>query len=121
MTCTFSGGASAGAPHAFRSELLRRDVDGAVKRAVTLAAVAEGVPLGRGWSRTYSPDDLLDVLTGPDALVYPQRDQSGAQLPALATSRSACRSPLPTVSPGDGIAANPGLSPAGAERTVSLN
>ncbi len=42
------------------------------------------VPLGRGWTRTYSPDDVPDLLTGPDALVYPQRDQSGVPLPALA-------------------------------------
>ncbi len=64
---------------AFRSELLRREVDAATKRAVTLAAVPEGVPLGRDRSWTYSPQDAPDLLTGPDALVYPQRDQSGGE------------------------------------------
>ncbi len=67
----------------FRSELLRREVDEAIARAVVLTAVAESVPLGRGWSRSYSPQDAPDLLTGPDALVYPQWDQSGGQLPAL--------------------------------------
>ncbi len=51
---------------------------------MTLKAVAEGVPLGRGWTRTYSPDDAPDLLTGPDrtgpdALAHPQWDQSGRQ------------------------------------------
>ncbi len=40
---------------ALRSELLRREVDAAVRRAVSLTAVAEGVPLGRGWTRSYAP------------------------------------------------------------------
>ncbi len=94
-----------GVPRAPRSELLRREVDSAVKRAVVLAAVAEGVSLGRGWTRTYSPDDAPDLLTGPDALMHPERDQSGRQLPHWATSRSACKSPWPRASPRDGIAA----------------
>ncbi len=51
-----------GVQRAFRSELLRREVDVAVKRAVTLTAVTEGVPLGRSWTRTYSPDDAPDLL-----------------------------------------------------------
>ncbi len=33
-----------GVQRALRSELLRREVDAAVKRAVSLSAVAEGVP-----------------------------------------------------------------------------
>ncbi len=76
-------GSVGGMQRALRSALLRREVDEAVKRVVTLTAVAESVPLGRGWTRTYSPDDAPDLLTGPDALVYPQWDQSGGQLPAL--------------------------------------
>ncbi len=58
-------------------------VDAAVRRAVTLTAVAEGVPLGWGRSWTYTPEDAADLLRGPDPLVYPQRDQSGVPLPSL--------------------------------------
>ncbi len=74
---------TSGVPRAYRSELLRREVEEAVRRAVTLTAVGAGVPLGRSWTRTYSPQDAPDLLTGADALVYPQWDQSGGQLPAL--------------------------------------
>ncbi len=70
---------------AFRSELLRREVDEAIARAVVLTAVAEGVPLGRGGTRSYSPQDAPDLLTGPHALVqHPEWDHSGVPLPALA-------------------------------------
>ncbi len=74
---------TSGVPRAYRSELLRREVEEAVRRAITLTAVGEDVPLGRSWTRTYSPEDAPDLLTGPDALVHPQWDQSGRQLPAL--------------------------------------
>ncbi len=56
---------------------------GTKRETVSLTAVAESVPLGRGRAWSYSPEDVPDLLTGPDAPVHPQRDQNGGQLPAL--------------------------------------
>ncbi len=41
-----------GVQRALRSELLRREVDEAIARAVVLTAVGKRVPLGRGWTRS---------------------------------------------------------------------
>ncbi len=57
--------------------MLHREVDEAIARAVTLTAVGERVPLGRGWTRSYSPQDAADVLTGPAALVCAKPTLSG--------------------------------------------
>ncbi len=74
-----------GVQRAFRSELLRREVDAAVKRAVTPTPVAEGVPPRTGLDPDLQPRRRAGPpkLSGPDARVHPQWDQSGVPLPAL--------------------------------------